>query len=125
MLYSLTGTAVREIRSVPHKRDYDIWRTRLLDNEYRAIEEELEQRINGTEIQTSSWIPGRDWSGTVFQPIYEKACLQDEDASAKFFGLILWRVMMDHDDCWAFGRYEKDGLPIEGLTYFRISPNNS
>ena len=120
MLYSIDSGSY--ITSVPHKKDFERWRSRLADSEYRAIATELNSRIEGTEIQTSSWIPGSDWSGTVFDPIYSRACQQDEQASAKFFGLILWQVIMEHTDTWAFGRYEKDGIPIEGLTYFKIDP---
>lgn len=29
---------------------------------------------------------------------------------------------MEHEDDWSFGRFEKDGLPIAGLTYFKIQP---
>jgi hypothetical protein len=57
----------------------------------------------------------------VFQPIYEKACRRDVDAAARFFGLLVWEVVRDDDRVWSFGRYEKDGIPIEGLTYFRLS----
>ena len=81
-------------------------------------------RISGSEIETSSWIPGSDWSGTVFQPIYEKACNQDESAAAKFFGLILWHVVMEHEEWWSFGRYKLGNIPIDGLTYFRIDKPN-
>ena len=64
-------------------------------------------------------MPGRDWRDTVFQLIYDQSC-QDEGEAAKFFGLILWRVMMERrEEAWCFGRYEKDEIPIEGLTYFR------
>lgn len=28
--------------------------------------------------------------------------------------------MIEHPEAWSFGRYELDGIPIEGLTYFRI-----
>jgi hypothetical protein len=70
-------------------------------------------------VDTSSWIPGADWTGTVFQPIYE-ACGEDENAAALFFGLLVWQVVMDREDCWSFGRYEKEGIPIRGMTYFRI-----
>ncbi len=108
------------IKSIPHKRGYNHWRNRLTDAEYQAIYDELNSRISGSEIETSSWIPGRDWSGTVFQPIYEKACQYNEDAAAKFFGLILWHVVMDHEEVWSFGRYRLGDIPIEGLTYFRI-----
>ena len=120
MLYSIESKS--EITSIPHAQDYKQWRSRLTDAEYAAIVAELDSRVEGTEVQTSSWIPGADWTGTVFQPIYEKACWRDEDAAARFFGLIVWDVFMQHDDWWAFGRYEKDGIPIRGLTYFKIDP---
>jgi hypothetical protein len=57
----------------------------------------------------------------VFQPIYEKAWHEDENAAAKFFGLILWHVVMEHEEDWSFGCYQQAGIPIEGLTYFRIT----
>src|SRR5437773_4011963 len=80
----------------------------------------LNSRISGDEIHTSSWMPGTDWSGTVFEPIYSAACLCDHDSSAKFFGLILWEVVKDHDKTWSYWRYDKNGIPIKGLTYFRL-----
>lgn len=118
MLYSIDNDD--PIKDIPHRHDYDIWRRRLTDQEYNAIVEELNQRIETDEVHTSSWIPGADWTHTVFQPIYEKACMRDVDAAAKFFGLILWEVMMNRPEEWSFGRYEKDSIPIEGLTYFRV-----
>lgn len=120
MLYSIESGSY--IETIPHRKDYDKWRRGLSDAEYDAIYNELSSRISGSEIETSSWIPGSNWSGTVYQPIYEKACGYDENASAKFFGLILWQVVMEHDDTWSFGRYKLGNVPIEGLTYFRIEP---
>ena len=122
MLYSVdTGS---EITKIPHFRDYERWCSRLTDAEYNAIYDELMSRISGSEIETSSWIPGSDWTGTVFQPIYEKACNQDENAAAKFFGLILWHVVVEHDEWWSFGRFQIGDIPIDGLTYFRIDEPN-
>ena len=118
MLYSIDTES--EITKIPHKRDYDRWHSRLSDDEYNAIYDKLKHRIFGSKIETSSWIPGNDWTGTEYQPIYDKACNQDENASAKFFGLILWHVVMEHDECWSFGRYQLGDIPIDGLTYFRI-----
>jgi hypothetical protein len=90
--------------------------------EYNAIVDELASRIEGTEIQTSSWIPGADWSGTVFHPIYETACLENPVHAAQFFGLTLWDTFRRRPDWWAFGRYSKGDIPIAGLTYFRVDP---
>ncbi len=117
MIYSPDSSSY--ITDVPHRREYDIWRSRLSDAQFNAIYAELNSRIEGSKVETSSWIPGSNWEGTSFQPIYV-ACQCDTDAAAKFFGLILWQVVLDHDQVWSFGRYEKDGIPIRGLTYFRL-----
>jgi hypothetical protein len=118
MLFSIESNS--EMTHIPHHRDFDRWKVRLSSAEYQAITDELNSRIEGTEIQTSSWMPGSDWSSTVFQPIYEKACDFSETTSALFFGLIVWSVFMCRPEWWAFGRYEKDGIPISGMTYFKI-----
>ncbi len=118
MIYSLDSGET--ITTIPHRREYDIWRRRLTDEQYQAIFDELNNRVNTNEIHTSSWMPGADWTGTIFEPIYEMACRRDEDAAAKFFGLILWHVILEREELWSFGRYEKDGFPIEGMTYFRL-----
>ena len=116
MLFTIDG---KEIDWIPHWREYEVWRSWMDQEEFDAIFEELNRRVSGEKVQTSSWIPGRDWTDTIYQPIYD-AC-QDQETAAKFFGLILWEVMMKHDgEAWCFGRYEKDGIPIEGLTYFRV-----
>lgn len=110
----------RAIDSIPHRAAYYGWKSHLTEEEYQTIFHVLDSRVSGDKVHTSSWIPGRDWTGTVFQPIYDRACGQDEDAAAKCFGLILWEVMMKRGEAWSFGRYKKDGIPIKGLTYFRV-----
>ena len=122
MLYSVDNARV--IKNIPHSSDYKRWRKQLTDQEYKDIYDELTSRICGSEIQTSSWVPGSDWTGTVFQSIYEKACNHDKNASARFFGLILWHAVMKHKEWWSFGRFNLNNIPIEGLTYFRIDNPN-
>ena len=80
--------------------------------------------IAGNEIHTSSWMPGSDWTGTVWELIYTNACQYDTGAAGLFFGLFVWEAFMDHPDAWSFGRYEKDGTLIQGMTYFRIHRNS-
>ena len=118
MLYAIETK--QRIISIPHRPFYDLWRARLTDAQYTAIYDALNQRVDKDEIHTSSWIPGANWMGTVYQPIYDVACRYDEAAAARFFGLILWHVMLERPETWSFGRYEKNNIPIEGLTYFRI-----
>lgn len=116
MIVTIDG---KRINWIPHWQEYRVWKSWLNQVEFEAIFEELNRRVSGREVQTSSWIPGRDWTGTVYQPLYD-AC-QSEESAAKFFGLILWEVIMRRKrEAWCFGRYEKDGIPIEGLTYFRV-----
>ena len=119
MLYSLDR--FQQVTAVPHEREFRVWTLRLSSAEMKAIKGELNRRVDGGEVHTSSWMPGADWTGTVFQPIWEKACLKNVEAAAKCFGLILWQVMMERPEFWSFGRYKLRDLPIEGLTYFRIN----
>ena len=105
-----------------HKREFDGWMKKLSPGDYQKITDELNNKIDGSEVNTSSWIHGNDWNGTVFLPIYF-ACDQDIALSGMFFGLIMYKVMMNRPERWAFGRYEKDGVPIKGMTYF-IVPNH-
>ena len=113
----------KRITSVPYQSEYRAWRAaldRVDPTAYSRIHAELRTRFTGSEIETSSWIPGAIWQGTPWFPIYV-ATGMDQDQSGKFFGLIVWQVVMDHPDCWSSGRYELDGVPIRGRTYFRIT----
>ena len=120
MLYSIPD--MKRIEHVPHRPEYRSWRAALdrVDlGAYRRIHNELDSRFDEHEIDTSSWIPGSDWTGTVWEPIY-RACGEDHVAAGLFFGLLVWQVVMDRGDCWSFGRYEKEGILIRGMTYFHI-----
>ena len=108
MLYSINEN--RYINRTPHLEEYMSWIGRLSRDEISAIKNELNRRITQDDIHTSSWIPGKDWSGTVFQPIYEKACLRNYKAAGMCFGVILWEVLKERDDIWGFGKYEKNGI---------------
>ena len=119
MLFSIDSN--RYIHEIPHEKDYRRWRGKLNNAEFEAIRAVLRSKIGGAEIHTSSWIPGNDWSDTVYDPIYSKACDMSHAESAKCFGLFLWTFLQEHPDTWAFGRYEKNGIPINGLTYFKLS----
>lgn len=107
-----------EIKIVPHQKEFKVWKGRLTAEEYATLQQALTDRISGEEICTSSWIPGADWRGTPYQIIYEKACLEDEQHAAFFFGLALWDAVMRHEDDWCFGKYGQNG--IQGTTYFKV-----
>ena len=114
--------SMKKITRVPYEETYHPLREALDQTDpqaYERIHRDLTSRFQGREIDTSSWIPGKDWTGTVYDPIY-RSCGCDEVVAAKFFGQIVWQVVMDLDSCWASGHYELDGVPIKGRTYFTI-----
>ncbi len=92
---------------------------RIPDDELHMIYAALNDMIEGTEIQTSSWMPGNDWTDTSFEAIYSKAALKHERLAAKMFGLIVWNVFQSREDEWFCGHFDLDGEAIGGITYFR------
>lgn len=116
MLYSINSG--KYIEKLPHKKEFYSWMKNLPAQDYQKIVEALNNKIDESEINTSSWIPGSNWTGTVYEPIYH-ACGDNEEAAGLFFGLILFNLLMERQDAvWGFGRYEKNGVPIRGTTYF-------
>ena len=69
-------------------RDGVVREARILTLAEAAVNE----MIDNGEIFTSSWMPGSDWGGTAFQPIWEKAAKKNEDLGAKIFGLLVFDV---------------------------------
>lgn len=111
---------MKKITNVPHRDNFDSWRKNISDNDYNAIIDELNKRIDDNqEIHTAGWMPGHDWSDTVFYPIYI-ACNKNTAAAALFFGIIVFRVFMDRPEAWSFGRYNLNGKEIASMTYFRL-----
>ena len=107
MLISIDNGKI--ISRIPYKSSYDTLKKRLSKEEFDAITEELNSRINSKQILTSSWLPGSDWTGTVFYPIYSKACNENVEEAGKFFGLILW-VVSDGYVLWRIQEKPKDLL---------------
>lgn len=117
MLYSIEKEDF--VHEIPHSSEYQIWRSRVPPEQFQRVWDELNSRIDVDEVHTAGWIPGNRWDGTVFEPL-AIACDGDVVASGKFFGLIVWDVMLNRPEVWGFGRYEKDGVPIESMTYFKL-----
>ena len=113
---------LQKISHMPHRDDFEKWSSRLTNEQLRAIRTELQSMISSGKIHTAGWMPGSDWTGTVWQPIYEDACLCDEVHAGLCFGLFVWEAFQDHPDDWSFGRYKLGDVEIRSLTYFRIHP---
>lgn len=116
MLYSIDSD--KYINQVPHKKDFNKWMKNLSTSDYQAIVDALNKKIDESNIVTAGWLPGHDWTGTVYEPIYE-ACSKNQIQSGMFFGLIVFDLLMKRKDkTWGFGRFEKDGKQIASMTYF-------
>ena len=114
----------RTITHIPHAQPFDILQTRLSPDEFTMIVKHINELIDeaGAEIATSSWLPKKgDWTGTPLQPLYDTAARQNYDLAGKMFGLMVWYTVMHRPEQWASGKFEKDGIPISGRTYFRIN----
>lgn len=116
MLYSIdTG---KYVKFLPHKRDFDRWKSHISDADYQKVVDAINEKIDENDINTAGWLPGNDWTGTVYEPLYY-ACGRNQTQSGMFFGLIVFETLMLREDkVWSFGRFEKDGVPIRSMTYF-------
>jgi hypothetical protein len=109
---------------VPYETQFIALRQRLTASEFDAMVARINDLIDesGAEIATAGWLPGSDWTGTPFEPIYTKAARGDFDRSAMFFGQLVWYTIMNRPEPWGSGRYQVDGRDIGSRTYFRINP---
>lgn len=78
----------KTIVRVPYESEFRAFMSWMTVDEIAAIKSELNGMIEGTEIQTAGWMPGSNWGGTVYQPIYEKAARRDYSSSARCFGAL-------------------------------------
>lgn len=105
MLIDINSSTEKVITKIPHRTSFEAWKKQIGKEEYQAIIDELNRRIDeNPEVHTAGWIPGHNWEGTVFYPIY-LACKKDKTAAAKFFGIIVFIVFMDRPERWSLGRY--------------------
>ncbi|MCR8747223.1 hypothetical protein [Romboutsia lituseburensis] len=110
----------KEKKGMPHSKNFYSWMKALPSIEYDKIVETLNDMIDGDEVHTAGWMPGSNWIGTVFEPIF-LSLGKNEKKAALFFGLIVYKVFMDREDVWACGRFELNGKSIGSLTYFRVN----
>lgn len=112
MLFDINGN---RITHNPHYEEYLTWKNRLTEKDFVEIKNELNSRMSEKEVHTSAWIPGNNWEGTVFAPIFHIACGGDYELSGMCFGLFLWYIMQERDDSW----YVMDSENVKGKVYFK------
>ena len=134
------GLLIQQVYFFPQ---FVVWRRRLIQFNplaLPAIEATIDGHFNTANahptqrLLTTSWIPGANWTGSVWQDIYlsnlprfgsltPSVHAQAHDTAAKFFGLLFMAGAIRHPDVWGSGHYHvpgKHGRPIKGRTYFRI-----
>jgi hypothetical protein len=127
----------KEIRDVGPKRrgDFSYWQG-LLDESNTGAEGRIRAALNGivdTKLSehgwTSDWwfcssfLPGSDWRGTPYEPIYEAMCDRYGEGlawnqSRLFFGLLVKDVMIRRREHWlCYKVLELDEIE-KGTNYF-------
>jgi hypothetical protein len=110
----------RLVTTVPFQAKFNAWKQRLTPDQRAAIKAEIHRHLDSGQVHTTSWMPGRDWYGTPFQPIWEDATRHSAVQAAQCFGLFVWECVLEREERWGSGHYEKDGYPIKGRTYFLL-----
>ncbi len=100
-------------------RTYRLLCSRLSSAELSDVRNALEERIEGSRIETASWIPGSDWRGTPYQAIYEKGARMNTDLAALMFGLIVWEAFERHEGDWYTERFSMGGEEDRFRVYFK------
>jgi hypothetical protein len=111
-----------EISHMPHKDDYDRWRSNLTKEKYHAMIDKLHLEFDKASEKNkpvrASYIPGKDWKVSGYQPIYH-ACNDNHDVAKLFFGQLVWEAAQSHEKKWVFIREDKGTAEKPfGLTYF-------
>ena len=112
----------RPITKVPYQAEFDQVRSRLSEDQFSRMVARVNELIDesGGDIATAGWLPGSDWTGTAFAPIYAEGTRGDFERSARFFGQLVWYTVMNRPERWGSGRYQLDGKDIRSRTYFRL-----
>jgi len=98
------------VKTVWHKKFFDVIKSNISSEAYtkmvRELNELIDQKIEQREIVVAGFLPGSNWSGTAWEPIYLNGCKYDEECSAKFFGLLVCQVLIDRPETWYFIRQD-------------------
>lgn len=112
------------VTKLPHEAEFKSWRSKISDSDYDKVVDAINDKIDQSDINTAGWLPGSNWDGTVFEPLYI-ACGKNQNASALFFGLIVFETLMYRKDTvWGFDRFELNGVKIRSMTYYVLHSVN-
>jgi len=130
--------SVRDVLTLEHRSDFDRDWLALTPAQRVAIEQEINTRLdellanpspNWGSVTNTSIEGGKqnaltgakgDWTGTVFQPIYNH--FADEKLAGMFFGNLWKMAIIDRPERWVGVRldptFPQRGITLQGKTYF-------
>jgi hypothetical protein len=132
--------STHDVLHLPHRQEFDATWSLISAADRTLIENEINDRLdaliaspdpNWGSITNTSIEGGRanpatgvrgDWTGTVFQPIYEIACGMNEELAGMFYGNVWKKVIIDRPELWIGIRFDpafpQRGISLGGKTYF-------
>jgi len=132
--------SMHDVLYLPHRQEFEATWSLIPLAQREAIEMEINRRLDGLinspdpnwgSITNTSIEGGRtnpttgirgDWTGTVFQPIYEIACGMNEDRGGMFYGNVWKKVIIERPERWIGIRsdptFPSRGISLGGKTYF-------
>ncbi len=117
MLYSVESQTV--VDRMPYQRQLGRWMIRLTSGEKEAIERSLRAHIADGQLAMGGVIPGINWEGAPFAPIW-RVCKQTTITANLCVALWVYDMMLRDEAWWGFRENENEGESLESLTYFRL-----
>ena len=78
------------ITAVPFQSEFQQWKSRMTAPDKAAIKLAIHQILDSGEVHTTSWIPGPNWGGTPFDPIYSDGTKRGSGRRCQ----VLWPVRL-------------------------------
>jgi hypothetical protein len=79
-----------------------------------ALRDELD-KIGVGSVISAGWIPGPNWNGGPFQPIYDKIFPGAYEQSGMFFGHLMKQAVIDHPGDWRMSKKPKRADDPNGI----------
>ncbi len=117
----------KPIRPWSPPEQYETWLAMLLAGEYDRVTQAMNARIDRMDVVRAQYVvckSAEEWHEE-FTPV-SHAMLDNREFTGKFIGLILWEVMQNRLDNWAFHKIDKTMVDdhnivenIQVMEYFR------
>lgn len=131
MLYDFDHGGIPSTYIPPsYDRRFRGWKSNMFAADIARVKRELHRVIDMGDIHTTSWMPGEDWYGKPWYPIFLRGTRQNPVHAAMCFGLFCWECFLERCapggdwgcEDWGYKHCDDQwGNPIMGRTYFRLN----